>query len=65
MRLEAENLSQGFAESFGLRSPPFESVASSRSSAAADVPTPDPGGKPEGNREETNKGCGQLLKESK
>lgn len=63
MRMETENLSQGFAESFGLLSPPGGSAAFSRSSAAADVPIPDPWGKPEGNKgEEINKGWEQLLK---
>lgn len=42
MRMEAENLSQGFAESSGLLFPPCGSAASSTSSAAADVPIPDP-----------------------
>lgn len=66
MWMEAEGLSQVFAESFGLLSPPCGSVASSRSMAAADDPTPDPWGKPEGNKgEEINKGCGQLRKDSK
>lgn len=41
-RTEADSLSQGFAESFEPPSPPCGSAASSRSSAAADAPTPDP-----------------------
>lgn len=46
LRMEAECPSQESAESAALPSPPYGSAASSRGSAAADVPTPDPLGKP-------------------
>lgn len=66
MRMEAENLSQGFAESSGLLFPLCGSAASSTSWAAADVPIPDPWGKPEGNKgEEINESWEQFLKDLK